>query len=232
MSDTLGVIAARGGSKRIPRKNLAEVGGKPLLAYAIEQARSARRVDRAIVSTEDAEIREVAREHDGDVPFDRPDRLATDTATTNQVVLHALDWFDERGETFDVVCSLPVTAPFREPEDIDGAIERLLDSGASSVVGVTEFDPPPFWALRTDNRGFLRPYFDEVSLWGRTRSQEVPALKRPNGAVFAAEVNPFRECESFYTNRTIGYEMPRGRSIDIDEPIDLRIARSLKREDA
>jgi CMP-N-acetylneuraminic acid synthetase len=200
--------------------------------YAIEHARSAQRVDPVIVSTEDAEIREVTRDYGGEVPFVRPDRLATDTATTNQVVLHALDWFDERGETFDVVCSIPVTAPFREPEDIDGAIAQLMDSDASSVVGVTEFDPPPFWALTTDERGFLRPYFDEASLWERSRGQEVPTLDRPNGAVFAAEVGPLRECESFYTDSTIGYEMPRERSIDIDEPIDLRIAQILMREDA
>jgi CMP-N-acetylneuraminic acid synthetase len=232
MTDVLGVIAARGGSKRIARKNLAKVGGKPLLAYAIEHARSADHVSRVCVSTEDAEIREIAQDYSGEVPFERPDWLANDTATTNEVILHALDWFDERGETFDVVCSIPVTAPFREPDDIDEAIARLLDSDATSVVGVTEFDPPPFWALTTDGSGFLRPYFDEVSPWQRTRSQEVPTLHRPNGAVFAAEISPFRECESFYTDRTIGYEMPPERSIDIDEQIDLRIARALMREEA
>jgi len=227
MSEVLGVIAARGGSKRIPRKNVREVGGKPLLAYSIEQAASADRVDRAVVSTEDEEIRRIAAEHGADVPFERPAELATDEATTNDVVGHAIEWFRERDDEFDIVCSIPVTTPFREPRDINRAIRTLQETDAQSVVGVTEFDPPPFWAVTADEDGVLRPYFNDEYMWSTTRTQEVPSLFRPNGAVFAATVSAFLEHESFYTDRTRGWEMPRARSLDIDEPFDLEIARAL-----
>lgn len=227
MADVLGIIAARGGSKRIPRKNLRDLGGKPLLAYAIEHAMAAERIDRGIVSTDDDEISRVARDHGGDVPFERPPELATDTATTDEVVLHALEWLSDRGETYDVVCSIPVTTPFREPGDVDGAIGHLLDVGAQSVVGVTEFDPPPFWAVESGDDGFLRPHFGGEYMWSKTRTQEVPALMRPNGAVFAATVEAFREQEGFYTDLTAGYEMPPERSIDVDEPFDMKVARAL-----
>jgi len=227
MSDALGVIAARGGSKRVPRKNVREVGGKPLLAYSIEQAASADRVDRAVVSSEDEEIRRTAEEHGGDVPFERPAELATDEATTNEVVGHAIEWFLERGDEFDIVCSIPVTTPFRESGDIDRAIRILQETDAQSVVGVTKFDPPPFWAVTADEDGILHPYFDDEYMWSTTRTQEVPSLLRPNGAIFAATVNAFLEHGSFYTDRTKGCEMPRGRSLDIDEPLDLEIARAL-----
>jgi CMP-N-acetylneuraminic acid synthetase len=231
MSEVLGIIAARGGSKRIPEKNLREVGGKPLLAHAVKDAKKAARIDDAIVSTENAEISEVAVEYGGRAPFERPAELATDTATTNEVVEHALDWFEDRGETFDLVSSIPVTTPFRTPKDIDKAIDQLRSLDASSVVSVTEFDPPPFWAVDHDKEGYLNPYFDDEYLWSTTRSQEVPTLMRPNGAVFAATVEAFREHVSFYTDQTAGYEMPRERSLDIDEPFDLEIARALSRRE-
>lgn len=227
MTDVLAVIAARAGSKRIPRKNLERLGDKPLIGYAIEQANRAKRVDRAIVSSEDEEIRRVARELGGEVPFERPDSLATDTATTNQVVGHALDWFEDRGQRYDAVCSVPVTTPFRSVEDIDGAVGQLEDTGAESVVGITEFDPPPFWAVERDDRDQLRPFFGEEYLWDKTRTQEVETLYRPNGAVFVATVRAFREHDSFYTDDTRGYLMPRERSLDIDEPFDLELARGL-----
>lgn len=222
----LAVIPARGGSKRIPRKNIREVGGKPLIAYAIEQADAATAVDRSIVSTEDEEIKSVAREHGGTVPFDRPDHLATDTATNDEVAVHAIEWFEERDEIFDTVCLVPVPAPFRTPEDITGSLRRLHEAAADSVVSVTECDPPPVWAVETDGE-YLEPYFGEEYLWGKTRTQETPTLNYPNGAVFAARVPVFLETESFYTERTVSYEMPRSRSLDIDEPHDLELARAL-----
>ena len=225
-SRVLAVIPARGGSKRVPRKNIREVGGKPLIAYAIEQAEEASAVNHSIVSTEDEEIKSVAREHGGDVPFDRPERLATDTATSDEVVRHAVDWFSERGDDFGIVCSVPVTSPFRKASDITNCVEKLADSDAKSAVSLTEFDPPPFWAVEKTGE-YLQPYFDEGSPWEKTRTQETPDLHHPNGALFAARVPAFLETESFYTDRTIGYEMPRSRSLDIDEPFDLELARAL-----
>jgi len=224
------VIPARGGSKRIPEKNLRTVAGKPLIAHTIQQAAAAETIDRAVVSTDDDEIAETARKYNGEVPFRRPATLATDEARSAPVVEHALNWVEDQGATPSVIVMLQVTTPLRRPEDINGAINVLRQhDDASSVVSVTEFGTPPYWAVETDEDGYLRNHFDPDALWTNElpRSQDLPALRHPNGAVFAARSGAFRAAESFYTDSTIPYEMPRDRSIDIDEPIDLEIIRAL-----
>lgn len=228
MGDVLGLIAARGGSKRVPRKNIREVNGKPLLAYAIQDAKAAETIDRVVVSTEDERIKEVARNWDGETPFRRPDELATDDATTDDVVLHALDWFEARGTSFVEVCSIPVTTPFRNPGDIDETMELLRRTGAKSAMSITEYDAPPFSAVAIDaDTARVEPYFEETNLWEETQAQKVPTLYHPNGAVFAATVEGFREHESFYTDDVVGNEVPAERSLDIDTPFDLEIARAI-----
>jgi len=227
MGDVLGIIAARGGSKRVPRKNIREIDGKPLLAFAIEDATAADTVDTAIVSTEDDEIRSIANEWGGETPFIRPEELASDDATTDDVVGHALDWFEDRGTTFSTVCSIPVTTPFREPTDIDRTIELLDDTGAKSAMSIVGYDSPPFSAVDFDDADSqISPYFEESNLWVETQAQKVPTLYHPSGAVFAATVSGFREHESFYTDDTVGYRMPPERSLDIDVPHDLEMARA------
>ncbi|WP_336325842.1 acylneuraminate cytidylyltransferase family protein [Halovenus sp. HT40] len=224
----LGVIPVRGGSKRVPDKNIRTVGGKPLVAHAISHAEKSTAIDRAVVSTDDPTIRDVAESYGGTVPFERPAELATDTATSDDVVLHALDWFEQRDEQFDIVSMVQATSPFRTPGDIDAAIERLQDTDGDSVISVSEFDIPPVWAVTENQDGQLHPYLDEGYLWtdDLPRSQDTPALYHPNGAVFAAYVDAFRKEESFYTEKTVGYKMPRSRSLDIDEPFDLDMAKA------
>lgn len=225
--DVLAVIPARGGSKRIPRKNLKSLGGTPLIAHTIDHAETATNVTRAVVSSEDEEIRSVATKHGGDVPFARPPELATDDATNIEVVEHALDWAAANDRDYEYVCLLQVTSPFRSPEDIDRALERLDSSEAETVVTTSTFETPPFWAVEHNDAGYLKPYFGEEYLWSKTQAQSVPTLHHPNGAVFAARTEAFRRESSFYTDRTVGVEMPSERSIDIDEPIDLRMSRAL-----
>lgn len=228
--EILAVIPARGGSKRIPRKNLKSLGEKPLIAHTIDQAEAATNITRAVVSSEDEEIRSVAEAHGGDVPFERPAALATDDVTNVEVVEHALDWARTHDREYEYVCLLQVTSPFRSPDDIDTALERLDSTGAETVVTTSEFETPPFWAVESDDEGYLEPYFGKEYLWSKTQTQSVPTLTHPNGAVFAATAAAFRREQSFYTNRTVGVEMPPERSIDIDEPIDLQIARALFKE--
>lgn len=228
MGDVLGVIAARGGSKRVPRKNIRELNGKPLLAYAIQDAKAAQTIDRVVVSTEDEKIMEVARNWGGDVPFKRPEELASDDATTDDVVLHALDWFEARGTPFADICSIPVTTPFREPGDIDETIELLRTARAKSAMTITGYDSPPFSAVDLDaDTNRIEPYFEETNLWEETQAQKVPTLYHPNGAVFAATVDGFREHESFYTDDVVGQVVPPERSLDIDTPSDLEAARAI-----
>lgn len=228
--DILGVIPVRSGSKRVPDKNIRELGGKPLLAHTIEQAASSSVLDRCLISTDDEEIAAVARDHGGDVPFLRPDRLATDTASSADVVAHALEWVNKQGSKPTIVVLLQVTTPFRTSTDIDEAIKRLQQSPeAMSLVAVTEYRAPPEWAFKLDDDGRLQSRFSEYDMWddGPSRSQETTALYHPNGAVFAARVEAFLENPEFYKHPTIPYKMPAERSLDIDEPYDLELARAL-----
>jgi N-acylneuraminate cytidylyltransferase len=227
--DTLALIPARGGSKRVPRKNIQEVAGKPLIAHTIGQAKAAKEVDRAIISTDSDEIARVARGFDGDVPFIRPKELATDTAPAAGVMSHALDWAAEHDKEYDIICSLQVTSPLRKPRDIDGAITQLIDSEAMSCVSVTGYITPPQWAVTIDEEKNIREFFQNGALWDDepARSQEIPELQHPNGAIFASTTASWRRRESFYTPKTVGYEMPPERSFDIDEPWELELIRTL-----
>lgn len=232
--DVLGIIPARSGSKRVPNKNIRELDGKPLIAHTIEQAASASVLDRCIVSTDDEEIAAVARKHNGDVPFLRPDHLATDNASSADVVAHALEWVHQQGYEPTIVVLLQVTTPLRTAGDIDSAIEKLQNSAsAQSVVSVSDFITPPLWSVKQNKDGFLTTYFEPDMLWKDDipRSQDLPDIKHPNGAVFGATVDEFKEQKSFYTDRTLEYKMPIERSIDIDEPYELKIAQALIRDD-
>lgn len=225
----LALIPARGGSKRVPRKNVRDLGGKPLIAHTIDQAERADAIDIHAVSTDDDETERIARAHEGNVPFERPASLATDEASTSGVVSHALDWYAERDRQFDIVCLLQVTSPLRTPTDIDGALARLQRTGAESVVTVSPYRVPPQWAVTEGEDGYLTEAFDTGTLWtdDATRSQDLPELSHPNGAVFASTVEAWRMHETFYAPRTVGYEMPPGRGLDIDEPWELEVARAL-----
>lgn len=226
-SEVLAVIPARGGSKRVERKNVRKINDKPLVTYAIEDADGADRVTKSIVSSENEEIRAIAMEYGGNVPFERPAELATDDATMSDVVEHALEWFREHGERFDIVCAISPTAPLREPGDIDGTIELLERTGADSAMSITPYASPPFSAVDVDDAGVMEPYFEETNLWEETQAQKVPTLYHPNGAVFAATIDSFENRATFYTDTTVGYQMPARRSIDIDEPFELEFARNL-----
>jgi CMP-N-acetylneuraminic acid synthetase len=224
----LAVIPVRSGSKRLPGKNVAELDGKPLLAHTIEQADDATHVDEHVVSTDSSEFKRIARDHGGNVPFDRPPELATDDATNKDVLEHVLDWYSDRGSTFDIAVMLQVTSPFRTADDIDEAVQLLVESDGNSVVSTTKYDTPPFWAVQTnDSDRFLRPYFGDEYLWSKTQTQSIPTLTHPNGAIYAIEVDTFRRQLNFYTDRTLEYHMPRERSLDIDEPFDLKLAQGL-----
>jgi CMP-N-acetylneuraminic acid synthetase len=230
--DVFAVIPARGGSTRVPRKNVRTLGEKPLIAHTLDQAADSELIDRTIVSTDDDEIARVAEAHGGSVPFERPAELSTDESTSPPVIEHALDWVESSGAAPDVVVMLQVTTPFRTTDDIDNAIDMLRNhSDATSVVSVAEFDVPPYWAIERDETGLLSEHFDAGVLWTDDipRSQDFETLYYPNGAVFAAHTEAFREAVSFYTDETVGYVMPPERSLDIDEPHELELARALYR---
>ena len=210
----LALVPARGGSKAVPRKNVREVGGKPLLAYTVDAALASSLIDRLIVSSDDAEI--LAAAHgSGAETLVRPAPLASDEAATLDVVLHALDAVP----SFDIVVVLQPTSPLRTTSDIDGAVRACIDAGAPACVSVCAVSESPYWMFTVGSDRRLRPLLDTP---GRaSRRQDLPDVLRLNGAVYVARTAWLRRTRAFVTPETIGYEMPESRSLDIDTEIDL-----------
>ena len=217
----LGVIPARGGSRGVPRKNLAMVGGASLVARAIRQAAGSALLTRTIVSTEDEEVAKAARQAGGEVPFLRPDHLARDETPTLPVLLHALEAVEaEDGRTYSHVVILQPTSPLRASSDIDAAIEKAVTTGADSVVTVCRA-PHPAKIKRIENDRLVPYAVDEKE---GTRRQDLgePAWRR-NGAVYVIRR------EVLLADRLFGDDvrpvvMPEERSIEIDEAFDLKLA--------
>lgn len=214
----LGLIPARGGSKGIPRKNIRPIAGKPLIAWTIEVALAANTIDRVVVTTDDPEIAAVATAYGADVPFLRPAELACDETPGIDPVLHALDLLPG----FNAVVLLQPTSPLRTAGDIDAAM-ALADAGTgANVVSVTEAKHAA-WTFPMNTAGIL-----EIGEIDRaTRRQDLPVRFSLNGAIYVAPVACLREHRGFLVPGTLGYAMPAERSVDIDAPIDWRLAELL-----
>lgn len=229
----LGLITARGGSKGIPRKNLAPLCGRPLLAYTCDAARASRRLDRVVLTTDDPEIAEVGRGCGVEAPFLRPVELASDTASSVDVALHAVGWLErEQSWTADVVVILQPTSPLRTGRHIDEALGLLEQSGADTVVSVIEvphnFSPHKLMRLENDRLVGIRE--SEAGAMP-SRRQDVPRLYARNGpAVLAVRVAGLRQRRAFYGGRVAPLFMSPADSVDIDGPFDLHIAEMLLRE--
>lgn len=224
----LAIIPARGGSKGLPRKNIKLFAGKPLIAWSIEAAKGCAYIDKVIVSTEDAEIATVARRSGAEVPFSRPAELATDQAASIDVILHALEHFEQQGEEYDILIVLQPTSPLRTPVDIDNALKLLFLAQACSVVSVCAAEHNPLWAntLPPDGsmKDFLRP-----EILNKNR-QEIGKYYRLNGAIYIAYTNYLKKNKGFIGQDAFAYIMPPERSADIDTELDLRLAEFIKRK--
>jgi CMP-N-acetylneuraminic acid synthetase len=222
--EVLGVIPARGGSKGIPRKNLAPIGGRPLVAYTCDAARESRRLTRIVVSTDDEEIASVARRLGVEVPFLRPASLAADDTPMLDVLVHAVTSLEARDAYHpDAVMLLQPTSPFRRGEHVDAAIDLLEASGADSVVSVVavphQFTPSSLLRLDGDR---LVPWAEGQ---GPLRRQDKPRLFARNGpAVVAVRTRVLVEQKTLYGADTRAFQMTRADSIDIDDAFDLELA--------
>lgn len=214
----LAIIPARGGSKGVPRKNIRQVAGKPLIAWTIQEARTSKYIDRLIVSTEDQEIAEVVGKLGCEVPFMRPEELSRDETPGIAPILHAIKAIPG----YDFVVLLQPTSPLRCRDDIDRCIELCLSSGADSCVSVCEPDKSPFWMFTVDDQGRMQRLLDN----GQTaaRRQDLPAVYALNGAVYVADTETLLKEESLVTKNTVPYLMSKTASIDIDTETDLAIA--------
>ena len=218
----LAVIIARGGSKGLPGKNIKEFKGKPLIAWTIDAAKASQYIDKTILSTDCPEIQAVAKEHGCEVPFTRPDELSGDSITALDVVLHALDAIEEK---FDYVVLLQPTSPLRVTEDIDGAISECFNREAHTCVSITEEEKPPHWVYTyNSSSASISPILEKESTVLR-RQDCTETYSRLNGAVYVASVEWLKAGNNFIENNTVGYMMPKERSIDIDTQLDFDLAK-------
>jgi CMP-N-acetylneuraminic acid synthetase len=226
----LALVPARSGSKGIPRKNIADLAGKPLLAWTIAAALASRIPLRVVASTDCPEIAQIARLYGAETPFLRPAELARDESPAISTIFHALDWLEqEEGYRPDTVLYLQPTSPFRTAGDIDAAFSVLDATGADSVIGVSEAHPHPYdmMQLRSDGRlgFFLSEQKDAV------RRQDFPPAYAVNGAIFLTRTASIRAEKSLFPARTYPFVMPRERSLDIDSSSDLHLARLILSEE-
>jgi len=212
-------INARGGSKGIPGKNIRDLGGLPLIAWSIREARRSAYLDRVIVSSDDEAILAVARSHGAETPFVRPAELARDTTPGVDPVLHAVEAL--KPEHYDYIVLLQPTSPLRTVEDVDGAIARCLDNAWPCLIGVTEAAISPYFTFTMGEDGLMAPVIPQERF--HTRRQDLPRCLEPNGAVYVADCQWLAKTRSYLTPETRGYEMPRERSWDIDELLDFEI---------
>lgn len=219
LGDLLAVIPARGGSKGLPHKNLLEAGGLPLLAWTIRVAQACRGITRLVLSTDDPQIAAIARAEGCEVPFMRPPELATDTATSAAVLVHAIEQLGGP-ERWDGVLLLQPTSPLRRVDDLDQALAIYASSRPrTSVISVCELDCPlPLqYGLNPDQTlRRLHPTAPTIS-----RRQDAEPIYRPNGAIYIVPPGPFLEHQRFVDQATRALVMPPERSLDIDAPLDL-----------
>lgn len=217
----LAVIPARGGSKGLPGKNIAELGGRPLIAWTIAAAKSAVAVTRVIVSTDDQAIADAAASAGADVPFLRPASLSTDTASSVDVMAHAL----RQSPGYPQAVLLQPTSPFRTGADIDAAHALMNRFAAPSCVSVTTVTESPYLMFEAMNDGRLSRLLPEPM--SGLRRQDLPHVVRLNGAMYFVRPEQFLADRCFLHADSVGYEIPAERAMDIDDAEDLDHARGL-----
>jgi CMP-N,N'-diacetyllegionaminic acid synthase len=221
----LAIIPARGGSKGIPRKNIRDLCGKPLIAWTIEEAKKSKYIDRLILSSEDDEIIAVAKKWGCEVPFVRPKALAQDDTPGIAPVLHAIDTLTDK---YDYTVLLQVTSPLRTIADIDGCIECCLQQEAKSCVSVSEASENPYWMFSIEDDRKLKKLIATDKKY--IRRQDLPKAYILNGAMYIAETSWLEETKDFNSLETIGYILPMKRSVDIDREEDFLYVTSLLKQ--
>ncbi len=224
----LAVTLARGGSKGIPGKNIRSLAGEPLLAYTIAEAKRSKLITRYVVSTDSEDIRSVAREYGAEAPFLRPAELAGDTATSLDALKHAVLWAEaEEKRRYDYVVELMCTNPFKDTADIDGAIEKLIRTGAESVIGLTRlWDHHPARVKRIVDDRLVDFTVPEPA--NNRRQDLTPAAYIRNGSIYAMRRDVLIEQNArFGTVDSRPYIMTEEKSLNCDTPLDFEIAEAM-----
>lgn len=223
-AQTLALVPARGGSKRLPGKNLTTLGQHSLLGWSVLAGLRAPSVGRVVVSTDDPEIAREGRTLGAEVPFLRPSALSGDTASSVDVALHCLDFLAQtEGYKPEWLLLLQPTSPLRRASDIEASFQLTFLNYCQAVISVNEPVQHPLLAKVLDDQGRLCPLHSGTC----TRRQDMPAAYNPNGAIYWVRVDVLRHEKTFYPPESLGFVMPLERSIDIDTPFDLEMAKLL-----
>jgi N-acylneuraminate cytidylyltransferase len=221
----IAIIPARGGSKRIPGKNVRSLAGSPMIAYTIQAACGSGVFDRVVVSTDSQEIARIGESYGAEVPFLRDATLADDVTPVSLATLDALQRLDPAGERYDAVAQLMPNCPLRSAEDIRQSHAQFGDSGSPSQISVVRYGwQNPWWAMRCNEQLELEPIFREQM---KQRSQDLPELFCPTGAIWWSTAEALRREKTFHIERRTGWEMPWQRGIDIDTQDDWIMAEVL-----
>lgn len=220
----LAVIPARGGSKRIPRKNIREFYGKPMIAWSIEAALDSGLFDKVIVSTDDEDIANVALANNAEVPFMRPEDLSDDHVGTIPVVQHAIRWYDEKGFRFDQICCIYATAPFIRSSDLRLGLEALEENLAEYAISVSSFPSPIQRAIKMTKKGRLQMFHPECF---NVRSQDLEPAFHDAGQFYWGTHKAWVEEIAIFSEKTAPVVIPRIRVQDIDTPEDWEHAETL-----
>lgn len=214
--NVLGIIPARGGSKGVPRKNIRELAGKPLIAYAIDACKESKALHRFVLSTEDFEIKQIAESYNCDV-VNRPEELAKDSTPSLPVILHAADTAARKfGESYDAICLLQPTTPQRTAAHIDQAIEKFDNSTADTLISVCRIPDHfhPNWVYVPDENNHLKRVCQSESM--ATRRQDLAPAYIRNGAIYLIRWNTLMSGKTLYGPKLISFEMPNKESLNID----------------
>lgn len=228
--NVLGVITARGGSKRIPKKNIKELLGKPLIYYTIKAALASKLMTKVILSSDDDEIIGIGKDIGVEVPFKRPRELADDTTPTIDVLIHAVNYVEKNQSFFpDIIVVLEPTSPLRTTEDIDKALEKHIETDADSVVSVVKTDHEhPIRAKKIENDMLYDYCLEEKE---GVRRQDLPPAYFRDGAFYSVKRDVLMKEHRLYGNVTRPYIMPPERSIDINSELDFKLAEILMNEE-
>jgi len=221
----LAIIPARGGSKRLPKKNILPLCGKPLISWTIDASVNSKYIDRTVVSTDCNKISNISKQSYAEVIM-RPDTLATDTASSFDAIMHVIDHINTK---FDYIVLLQPTSPLRMSEHIDEAIETLIEKDADAVISVSPVEHSPLWSNTLPKDGNMQNFIrNEIK---NKRSQDLPKYYRLNGAIYICDLKRLREEKSFFIEKKIySYIMDSVSSVDIDNKIDFELAEILMSE--
>lgn len=236
-NEVLVVIPARGGSVRVPKKNIKILNGKPLIAYAIEASKNSKTVNRIVVSTDDDEIKEVALKFGAEVPFERPANISADVPTEN-VVIHAVKWLNDKEKySPDIVVCLEPPLPFRKAERIDECVQYLInDRTIDSAITVNDVrGNRPEWMMYMDKNKLIKPYTNYFKKQGKAllrfpASQEFKKLYQGNGIAIVCRAKTLLRYKSLVGVKCVGVEIPGSEIFDLNYPEDFEICELLMRK--